>query len=67
MPESLRLPKALGLKAPLSCLTQARFGIAWGAMGALEAVYEEAVAFAKSRSTFGEPLAKKQLVQAKLA
>jgi len=67
VPESLRLPKALGLKAPLSCLTQARFGIAWGAMGALEAVYEEAVAFAKSRSTFGEPLAKKQLVQAKLA
>ena len=67
VPESLRLPKALGLKAPLSCLTQARFGIAWGAMGALEAVYEEAVAFAKSRQTFGEPLAKKQLVQAKLA
>ena len=67
MPESLRLPKAEGLKAPLSCLTQARFGIAWGAMGALEAVYTEAVAFAGSRSTFGEPIAKKQLVQAKLA
>ncbi len=67
VPESLRLPKAEGLKAPLSCLTQARFGIAWGAMGALEAVYTEAVAFAGSRSTFGEPIAKKQLVQAKLA
>jgi glutaryl-CoA dehydrogenase len=67
VPESLRLPKAEGLKAPLSCLTQARFGIAWGAMGALEAVYAEAVAFAGSRSTFGEPIAKKQLVQAKLA
>ncbi len=67
VPESLRLPKALGLKAPLSCLTQARFGIAWGALGALEAVYTEAVEFAKSRSTFGEPIAKKQLVQAKLA
>jgi glutaryl-CoA dehydrogenase len=67
VPESLRLPKAEGLKAPLSCLTQARFGIAWGAMGALEAVYAEAVAFAGSRTTFGEPIAKKQLVQAKLA
>ncbi|GGM95559.1 glutaryl-CoA dehydrogenase [Thermus composti] len=67
VPESLRLPKAEGLKAPLSCLTQARFGIAWGVLGALEAVYEEAVAFAKNRTTFGEPIAKKQLVQAKLA
>lgn len=67
VPESLRLPKAEGLKAPLSCLTQARFGIAWGVLGALEAVYTEAVEFAKSRSTFGEPIAKKQLVQAKLA
>jgi len=67
VPESLRLPKAMGLKAALSCLTQARFGIAWGVLGALEAVYTEAVAFAKSRATFGEPIAKKQLVQAKLA
>jgi glutaryl-CoA dehydrogenase len=67
VPEALRLPKAEGLKAPLSCLTQARFGIAWGVLGALEAVYTEAVEFAKSRSTFGTPLAQKQLVQAKLA
>ena len=67
VPEALRLPKAEGLKAPLSCLTQARLGIAWGVLGALEAVYTEAVEFAKSRSTFGEPIAKKQLVQAKLA
>ncbi len=67
VPEELRLPKAEGLKAPLSCLTQARFGIAWGVLGALEAVYTEALEFAKSRSTFGEPIAKKQLVQAKLA
>ncbi|MFN4071124.1 MAG: acyl-CoA dehydrogenase family protein [Thermus caldifontis] len=66
VPEELRLPKAEGLKAPLSCLTQARFGIAWGVLGALEAVYTEALEFAKSRSTFGEPIAKKQLVQAKL-
>ncbi|WP_243090198.1 acyl-CoA dehydrogenase family protein [Thermus neutrinimicus] len=67
VPEALRLPQAIGLKAPLSCLTQARFGIAWGALGALEAVYTEAVEFAKSRSTFGTPLAQKQLLQAKLA
>ncbi|WP_117238408.1 acyl-CoA dehydrogenase family protein [Thermus sediminis] len=67
VPEALRLPKAESLKAPLSCLTQARFGIAWGAMGALEAVYTEALAFAGSRTAFGEPIAKKQLVQAKLA
>ncbi|AEV16658.1 Glutaryl-CoA dehydrogenase [Thermus sp. CCB_US3_UF1] len=67
VPEALRLPKAEGLKAPLSCLTQARFGIAWGVLGALEAVYREAVEFAKSRSTFGAPIAQKQLVQAKLA
>ncbi len=67
VPEELRLPKAQGLKAPLSCLTQARFGIAWGAMGALEAVFTEALGFVQSRKAFGEPLAAKQLVQAKLA
>ncbi|AFV75628.1 acyl-CoA dehydrogenase [Thermus oshimai JL-2] len=67
VPEHLRLPKAEGLKAPLSCLTQARFGIAWGVLGALEAVYEEARAFVKERFSFGEPLARKQLVQEKLA
>ncbi len=67
VPESLRLPLAQGLKAPLSCLTQARFGIAWGVLGALEAVYTEALGFVKSRQAFGEPLAGKQLVQAQLA
>lgn len=67
VPEALRLPKAEGVKAPLSCLTQARFGIAWGAMGALEAVLLEALDFAKSRQSFGRPIAAKQLVQAKLA
>jgi glutaryl-CoA dehydrogenase len=66
VPEELRLPKAEGLKAPLSCLTQARFGIAWGALGALEAVYTEALAFAQSRITFGRPIAARQLVQEKL-
>lgn len=66
LPASLMLPKAEGLKAPLSCLTQARFGIAWGALGALEAVYIEALGFAQSRTTFGKPIASRQLVQEKL-
>ena len=61
------LPGAQGLRAPLSCLTQARYGIVWGALGALEAVYEEARTFAATRSTFGKPIASRQLVQAKLA
>jgi glutaryl-CoA dehydrogenase len=64
--EEQRLPKAMGLRAPLGCLTQARYGIAWGAMGALEAVYEEALEFARSRFTFGRPIAGRQLVQQKL-
>jgi len=60
------LPEAEGLRAPLSCLTQARYGIAWGALGALEAVYTEALAFSRERVTFGKPIASRQLVQAKL-
>lgn len=66
VPASMALPGATGLTAALSCLTQARYGIAWGALGALEDVYEEALAFAKGRSTFGKPIAARQLVQAKL-
>ena len=66
VPASMALPKATGLPAALSCLTQARYGIAWGALGALEDVYTEALAFAKGRSTFGKPIAARQLVQAKL-
>ena len=61
------LPTASTLSAPLSCLTHARYGIAWGAMGALESVYLEALSFAKSRTTFGEPIASRQLVQEKLS
>ena len=61
------LPSASTLSAPLSCLTHARYGIAWGVMGALESVYLEALAFAKSRTTFGEPIASRQLVQEKLS
>ncbi|MFH1141785.1 MAG: acyl-CoA dehydrogenase family protein [Chloroflexota bacterium] len=60
------LPGGQGMRGPLSCLTQARYGIVWGALGALEAVYEESRSFAKARSTFGKPIASRQLVQAKL-
>jgi glutaryl-CoA dehydrogenase len=64
-PESL-LPEANGLRAPLGCLTQARYGISWGALGALEAVYTCAREYAATRTTFGKPIAGRQLVQDKL-
>ena len=64
--KSQMLPKVKGLKGPLSCLTQARYGIAWGVLGSLEAVYEEASAFSQTRNTFGHPIASRQFVQAKL-
>ena len=67
VPATQMLPEARGLSAPLSCLTQARYGIVWGALGALEAVYSESLEFARSRVTFGKPIASRQLVQAKLA
>ena len=67
LPESSRLPQAEGLKAPLGCLTQARFGIAWGAVGAAMACYREAAAFAGERVLFGSPLAHKQTIQLRLA
>ncbi len=62
------LPGALGLKAPLSCLTQARYGIGWGAIGAAMACYHEALEYAKVRKQFGyKPIAGHQLVQARFA
>ena len=67
VPEANRLPKAEGMKGPLSCLTQARYGIAWGALGAAMACYEEVVDYARERVVQGGPLAGKQLTQAKLA
>jgi glutaryl-CoA dehydrogenase len=67
VPAEQMLPGATGLRGPLSCLTQARYGIAWGALGALEAVYTEALAFSQHRSTFGKPIAARQLVQSRLA
>jgi glutaryl-CoA dehydrogenase len=67
VPERNRLPLAEGLGAPLGCLTQARYGIAWGAIGAAQACYQEALAFARQRVLFGETLIKKQITQQKLA
>ena len=66
IPASQIMPEVKGLSAPLSCLTQARYGIAWGVLGALEGVYEDALAFTQNRSTFGKPIASRQIVQAKL-
>jgi len=67
VPDSARLPGVKGLKGPLNCLTQARYGIAWGAIGAAQACYDEALHYTKGREQFGKPLAGFQLVQAKLA
>src|SRR5256714_2816763 len=61
------LPKSGGIKSPLMCLTQARYGIAWGAMGAAQACYEEALAYAGNRVMFGKPIAAFQLQQQRLA
>jgi glutaryl-CoA dehydrogenase len=64
--EENRLPKAEGMKAPLSCLTQARYGISWGAVGAAMACYEEVVDYTKERMVQDGWLAAKQLTQEKL-
>jgi glutaryl-CoA dehydrogenase len=66
VPESNRLPGASGLNGPLSCLTQARYGIAWGAIGAAMACYDEVLRYTKERLVQGGPLAGKQLTQEKL-
>ena len=66
IPAENRLPKASGLKAPLSCLSQARVGVAWGVIGAAIDCYETALAYAKAREQFGRPIAGFQLVQEKL-
>ncbi len=66
VPEESRLPKAESLRAPLSCLTQARYGIAWGAIGAAMACYDEARQYSLEREVQGGVLASKQLTQEKL-
>ena len=68
VPASNMLPGAQGLKAPLDCLTQARYGIGWGALGAAMACYNESLEYAKVRKQFDDkPIATHQLVQAKFA
>ena len=66
VPASAMLPDVAGLRGPLSCLTQARYGITWGVLGATEAVYQDALDFSQTRETFGQPIAARQLVQDKL-
>jgi glutaryl-CoA dehydrogenase len=66
IPVENRLPKASGLHAPLSCLSQARVGVAWGVIGAAIDCYETALAYAKAREQFGRAIAGFQLVQEKL-
>ncbi|MEZ4741225.1 MAG: acyl-CoA dehydrogenase family protein [Bdellovibrionota bacterium] len=61
------LPETVGLKSALECLNQARYGIAWGVIGAAECCLGEAVSYAKTRVLFSKPLATKQLVQRKIA
>jgi len=67
VPEASKLPEARGLSSPLACLDEARFGIAWGVLGAARACFEAAVEYARSREAFGHPIAHFQLTQAKLA
>src|SRR5439155_4456523 len=68
VPACNMLPKVKGMKGPLSCLTQARYGIGWGAVGAAMACYNEALEYAKVRKQFDErPIAGHQLVQEKFA
>jgi glutaryl-CoA dehydrogenase len=61
------LPKSGGIKSPLMCLTQARYGIAWGAIGAAMACYDEALQYAKQRVMFGKPIGATQIQQVRLA
>jgi glutaryl-CoA dehydrogenase len=67
LPADAVLPGVTGLKGPLSCLTEARFGIVWGATGAARACYETAVEYARTREQFGKPIGAFQLTQSKLA
>jgi glutaryl-CoA dehydrogenase len=66
VPKANVLPAVVGLKGPLGCLTQARFGIAWGALGAARSCYDTAVSYSRERVQFDRPIASKQLVQEQL-
>jgi glutaryl-CoA dehydrogenase len=67
LPASSVLPEVVGLKGPLSCLNEARYGIVWGAMGAARSAYQAALTYSREREQFGRPIAAFQLTQAKLA
>jgi glutaryl-CoA dehydrogenase len=67
VPESNVLPGVVGLKGPLSCLTQARYGIAWGVIGAAQACLAQLLDYSKTRILFGRPLAQNQTIQVRLA
>ncbi len=66
VPEENRLPNVIGLKGPLGCLTQARYGIAWGAVGAAMACFDEALRYSQERIVFDRPLGSLQIPQQKL-
>jgi glutaryl-CoA dehydrogenase len=63
VPEEFRLPGAAGLQGPLRCLTEARYGICWGTVGAMMSCVDTAVEYARTRTQFGQPIGKFQLVQ----
>jgi len=67
VPEENLLPGVTGLKGPLSCLTQARYGITWGVIGAAQACLTQLVDYTKTRVLFGRPLAENQAIQIRLA
>ena len=67
VPAECVLPEVVGLKGPLSCLTQARYGIAWGVVGAAQACLKELLDYTQTRVLFGRPLAQNQMIQARLA
>ncbi|MGW0767888.1 acyl-CoA dehydrogenase family protein [Streptomyces sp. NPDC002676] len=67
LPATAALPDGIGLRGPLSCLSHARYGIVWGAMGAARSSFESALEYAKTREQFGRPIGGFQLTQAKLA
>ena len=67
VPESRVLPGVVGLKGPLSCLTQARYGICWGVIGAAQACFRQLLDYTATRKLFGRPLAANQTIQVRLA
>ena len=66
LPGDALLPEVTGLQGPLSCLSEARYGIIWGSMGAARAAWQAALDYAGQRTQFGRPIAGFQLTQAKL-